>query len=73
MGRRCRTSPASLDGSLVTFGFNFDEQDAHIFDAIKRATKNGKKVPNRLWSIYIGVYSDQDIRRARVLARQLEV
>jgi hypothetical protein len=63
---------ASLDGSLVTFGFNFGQQDAHIFEAIKRATKNGRNVPSRLWSIYIGVYSDEDIQRARGLARQLK-
>lgn len=63
---------ASVEGSLVTFGFNFGEQDSHILTAIQRATKNGRKVPNRLWSIYIGVYSNQDADRATALARQLK-
>lgn len=65
-------SLASLDGSLVTFGFNFGEQDAHIVDALKRATKNGQKSPPRLWSIYIGVYSPADIARATQLASELK-
>lgn len=63
---------ASVEGSIVTFGFNFGDQDSHIVAALQRATKNGHKVKNRLWSIYIGVYSDQDIDRATELADQLK-
>lgn len=63
---------ASVEGSLVTFGFNFGEQDSHILAALQRATKNGKKIPNRLWSIYIGAYSTRDIERAAELATQLK-
>jgi hypothetical protein len=63
---------ASLEGSLVTFGFNFGEQDSHITTAIRRAAKNGRGTPNRLLSIYIGVYSDQDEDRANELAGQLK-
>ena len=42
----------------MTFGFNFGEYDEHIIDAINRAAKHGRKAPDRLWSLYIGVYSD---------------
>jgi len=54
-------------GSLVTFGFNFGEYDEHIIEAINRAAKFGKKVPDKLWSIYIGVYSDSDKRHIEKL------
>ena len=63
---------ASLNGSLVTFGFNFGDHDSHIVDALQRATRDGKKVQPRLWSIYIGVYSDQDKERAAQLAALLK-
>ncbi|NCB39669.1 MAG: DUF4917 family protein [Erysipelotrichia bacterium] len=56
----CYDSLCRTEGSLVTFGFNFGEYDEHIIEAINRAAKFGKKVPDRLWSIYIGVYSDAD-------------
>jgi hypothetical protein len=61
---------AALRGSLVTFGFNFGRQDTHIVDAIQRAAKQPK--PNRLWSIYIGAYSDEDESRAEQLSRELK-
>lgn len=51
-----------LSGSLVTFGFNFGPQDGHIIRAVNIAAERPKK--DRLWSIYIGVYSDED--RARI-------
>jgi hypothetical protein len=63
---------ASVEGSLVTLGFNFGEQDSHIVEAIQRATKNGQKVTKRLWSIYIGAYSDQDFERASDLASKFK-
>jgi hypothetical protein len=63
---------AAVDGSLVTLGFNFGQQDLHIVDALKRATKNGKKLSPRLWSLYIGVFSESDIARAEELARELK-
>ena len=53
-------SLARIEGSLVTFGFNFGPSDSHIIDAINRAAKHGKKAPSRLWSAYIGVYSEHD-------------
>ncbi|MHA1215508.1 MAG: DUF4917 family protein [Candidatus Hodarchaeales archaeon] len=56
----CYDQLSSLDGSLVTFGFNFGKHDEHIIDAINIAAKHRKKTPPKLWSIYIGVYSKDD-------------
>lgn len=56
----CYEQLERAEGSLVTFGFNFGEYDEHIIDAINTAAKHGKRVPLKLWSIYIGVYSDDD-------------
>jgi len=51
--RFCQT-----EGSLVTFGFGFGPYDEHIIDAINRASK--RRPSNKLWSLYVGVYSDED-------------
>ena len=61
---------ASTKGSLVTFGFNFGAQDAHIVAAMQRAARQSKS--SRLWSIYIGAFSDDDAARAEQLASQLK-
>jgi hypothetical protein len=53
---------------LVTYGFSFGQYDEHIIDAINRAAKQGKKVPDKLWSIYIGVYSDKDRKHVEKIA-----
>lgn len=54
----CYDSLCQTEGSLVTFGFSFGQYDEHIIAAINRAAK--RKAPNKLWSIYIGVYSPED-------------
>ena len=54
----CYDSFCQAEGSLVTFGFSFGEYDEHIIAAINKAAK--QKVPNKLWSVYIGVYSPED-------------
>ena len=56
----CYDNLCLLDGSVVTFGFGFGEYDDHIIDALNKASKFGSKVPPKLWSIYIGTYSQQD-------------
>ncbi|WP_369426305.1 DUF4917 family protein [Aeromonas veronii] len=56
----CYESLCNIDGSLVTFGFNFGSYDHHIIDAINVAAKQGRRAGNKLFSIYIGVYSDDD-------------
>jgi hypothetical protein len=55
----CYDELCAAEGSLVVFGFNFGEYDLHIVDAINKAAKHGAKDPDRLWSVYIGVYSPE--------------
>ncbi len=55
----CYDRFSKIEGSLVTFGFNFGEFDNHIIHAINNAAKLRKK--KKLYSVYIGVYSDDDI------------
>jgi len=59
----CYDSLCNIEGSLVSYGFSFGSYDEHIIDAINKAAKPGKKSPNRLLSIYVGVYSKSDIDR----------
>lgn len=56
----CFDKLSSLDGSLITFGFNFGDYDEHIIDAVNKATHVQNKINPKLWSIYIGVYSEGD-------------
>ncbi len=58
----CYEKLCNIQGSLVTFGFNFGDYDSHIIDAINIATKKGRKVQDKLWSVYIGVYSDEGLK-----------
>jgi hypothetical protein len=55
----CYDRLCEIEGSLVTFGFSFGSYDEHIIAAINRAAKQGKKASRRLWSLYIGVYSNE--------------
>lgn len=66
----CWDTFCNAEGSLVSFGFNFGENDRHIVDGINRATRKGAKVPPRLWSLYIGVYSEEDRDRIEKLAAE---
>lgn len=54
----CFDSLCQASGSLVTFGFSFGPNDEHIIDAVNRASR--RDLSNKLWSIYIGVYSEED-------------
>lgn len=54
----CYDNFCQMSGSLVTYGFGFGQYDEHIIAAINKAAL--QKKPNRLWSIYIGVYSPED-------------
>ena len=56
----CYDNLCSIEGSLVTFGFNFGPYDEHIIEAINRAAKDGRNIHPKLLSIYIGVYSEDD-------------
>jgi hypothetical protein len=58
----CYEQLTTIEGSLVVFGFNFGEYDTHIIDAINKACHYGKRGGNKLHSVYIGVYSDEDLK-----------
>lgn len=66
--QHCYQALCSIDGSLITFGFNFGPYDRHIIEAINKAAHYGKKSGNKLFSIYIGVYSEQDIEYVKTIA-----
>jgi hypothetical protein len=57
----CYKTLSSITGSLVVFGFGFGKYDRHIIDAINKAAK-GKRGDNfdKLWSLYIGIFSKDD-------------
>lgn len=57
----CYDHLTELDGSVVTFGFGFGEYDEHIIDALNKAAKFHSRQPPKLWSIYIGTYSEHDL------------
>lgn len=57
----CYNALSKINGSLVTFGFNFGEYDEHIIEAINKANHYRSKAEPKLWSVYIGTYSDSDV------------
>jgi len=58
----CYERLCNIQGSLITFGFNFGDFDYHIIEAINKAAKYGQKINDKLWSVYIGVFSENDIK-----------
>lgn len=56
----CYDQLCGIDGSLITYGFGFGEYDDHLIDALNKAHHAQHKNPPKLWSIYIGVFSDVD-------------
>jgi uncharacterized protein DUF4917 len=66
----CFDKFSSIEGSLITFGFNFGEYDTHIIDAINAAAHQGRKdTDKRLWSVYIGVYSETDLEHINAIIK----
>lgn len=64
----CFDKLCEAQGSIVTFGFRFGDQDEHIVDAINAAAR---RHPNeKLWSAYIGVYSDSDREHIEQIAHK---
>src|SRR5690554_3822494 len=61
----CYESLSKITGSLVSFGFNFGEYDEHIIDAVNKAAKRGAQSGEKLFSIYIGVYSETDLEHIK--------
>ena len=68
----CYEQLGNIEGSLVTFGFNFGEYDTHIIDAINNASKMGRKIPEKLWSVYVGVFSDEDLNHIREIEKKFK-
>lgn len=67
----CYEHLCSVDGSIVTFGFSFGESDLHLVDALNKATHYPSKDVPKLWSVYIGVFSNADMQRAAALEKTL--
>lgn len=61
----CYDNLSKITGSLVSFGFNFGEYDEHIIDAINKACKRGAQSGEKLFSVYIGVYSESDLQHIK--------
>jgi hypothetical protein len=68
----CYESLSNIEGSLVSFGFNFGEYDDHIIDAINTAAKFGRRLPDKLWSVYIGVYAPEDKEHIESIAHRIK-
>lgn len=66
----CYDNLSNITGSLVTFGFSFSDNDAHIINAINRACKFDKEKGTKLLSIYIGVFSDSDLANLKKIENQ---
>lgn len=62
----CFDALCEASGSIVTFGFGFGAQDEHIIDAINAAARRPPK--DKLWSVYIGVYSEEDQKHIEHIA-----
>lgn len=67
----CYEELAMIGGSLITYGFSFGENDSHIIDAINKAAKQSD-CAKKLYSIYIGVYSDTDLSHIRKIEKQFK-
>lgn len=57
----CYENLCNISGYLISFGFNFGEYDYHIIEALNKAAKNGAQSGDKLYSLYIGVYSEEDL------------
>ena len=66
----CYDKLCQVEGSLVTFGFSFGQNDEHIISAINKAAK--KNLSKRLLSIYIGVYSLEDEKHIEHIKESFE-
>jgi len=64
----CYQNLCSIQGSLIAFGFNFGPYDEHIIKAINQAAHHGRKSGDKLFSVYIGVYSEEDVKHVNSIA-----
>lgn len=73
----CYESLSSIGGSLICYGFGFGYYDEHIIAAINKAAKK-RKDENDKWlpflaSIYIGVYSEVDLKHIKSIEKKFKV
>ncbi len=68
----CYESLAQIQGSMITFGFNFGDYDEHIIDAINKAALHGRKASDKLHSIYIGVFSSSDFEHIKEIEQKFQ-
>lgn len=68
----CYEQLGKITGSLITFGFGFGEYDDHLIDAINKAAKHGAQSGEKLFSIYIGVFSDRDLEYIKSIEHKFE-
>ncbi len=58
----CYEQFTEIQGSLISFGFSFGPYDEHIIEAINKASKFRKDKEGKLYSIYIGVFDDANLK-----------
>lgn len=68
----CYEQLKTINGSLVVFGFQFGEYDHHIIEAVNEAAHHGRGAAEKLFSIYIGVYSESDADYIRSIAHEFK-
>ncbi|MCA6362330.1 MAG: DUF4917 family protein [Bacteroidetes bacterium] len=73
----CYESLSTIGGSLICYGFGFGNYDEHIIAAINKAAKK-RKDENEKWlpflaSVYIGVYSDADLKHIKSIEKKFKV
>lgn len=61
----CYEQLSKITGSLITFGFNFGDYDEHIIKALNKAAKYGAQSGEKLFSVYIGVYSEDGLEHIK--------
>jgi predicted house-cleaning noncanonical NTP pyrophosphatase (MazG superfamily) len=72
----CYENLSLIGGSLICYGFGFGNYDEHIIAAINKAAKK-RKDENGNWlpflnSIYIGVYSDADLKHIKSIEKKFK-
>ena len=68
----CYETFSTITGSLISFGFNFGEYDEHIIAAINKASNFSKDRDGKLFSIYIRIYSDADLKHIESIQKKFK-
>ena len=66
----CYEKLSTISGSLIILGFGFGDYDDHIIEAINKAKK--QKHDKRLWSVYIGIFSKDDLKRVESIKSKIK-